>query len=370
MRKTICAIGVLAASSSVASAGAIDRSSQSTAVMFEPGGYVELTYGFLSPNVEGQEPAALGGQKSGEMYNDYRTGSFSIKTELQPGFDLGFIIDKPYGADTAYPLGTGYIAAGTTASLDSTSYTALLRYRFPSNVSVLGGIRYQTLSADAFIPFLTPRPGVTPPYSVVGDEDGAFGYVLGVAWEKPEIAARVSLTYNSKIDYDLDTVETSVFGTVNSKTAVNTPQSVNLEFQSGVAANTLVFGSIRWVEWSDFVIAPPSYSRLSGGVPLVYYNDDTWTYTLGVGYQFNETWSGAISYSHDTSIGGYMLNLGPVDGYDSIGLAVSYTRGQMKFTGAVRYYALGDTQTQIGPYTNTFDGNDAIGIGFRVGYTF
>ena len=39
---------------------------------------------------------------------------------------------------------------------------------------------------------------------------------------------------------------------------------------------------------------------------------------------------------------------------------------------AIRYFALGDTQTQIGsvsPATN-FDGNDAIGVGLRVGYTF
>ena len=369
MRNTVWTVGAFCASASAAMAGAIDRGTQSTAVLFEGGNYIELTYGFLMPDVSGTEPSVLGGQQSGNMYGDYRTGSLSLKTELRPGLDLAFIIDKPFGAKTAYDLGTGYIAAGTSANLDSTAFTALLKYRFPSNVSVLGGVRYQTLSADAFIPFLSPVPGRFP-YSVVGDQDSGFGYVLGVAWEKPEIAARVALTYNSAIDYSLATTEKSVFGVRQSVTETSTPQSVNLEFQSGVAANTLVFGSIRWVDWSSFKVSPPDYARLANGTSLVFYDDDVITYTLGVGYKFSDTWSGALAYAHDTQIGGYSLNLGPVDGYDSISLAASYTKGPMKITGIIRYFALGDTQTRIGRFTNDFSGNDAIALGLRVGYTF
>ncbi len=371
MGKLIWTAGALIASTSAAMAGAIDRSMQSTAVIFENGNYVELTFGFLSPNVEGTEVPALGGQSSGNMYGDYTTGSLSVKTQLREGLDAAFIIDRPYGANTDYPVGTGYIAAGTTANLESTSYTALLNYTFPSNVSVLGGIRYQTLSADAFIPFLKP-PGSTKPYEVTGEQDGGWGYVLGVAWEKPEIAARVSLTYNSAIDYELPTTESSVFGTKTSTSDTSTPQSVNLEFQTGVAANTLLFGGIRWVDWTGFEIAPPSYAALAGNTALVYYNDDVMTYTLGLGYKFSETWSGAVTYVHDTPIGGYTLNLGPVDGYDSIAVAASYTQGAMKITGAIRYFALGDAETVVGPFkpAATFDGNDAIGVGIRIGYTF
>ena len=352
MGKIIVTLGALAASAGAAGAGAIDRGMQSSAVIFEQGNYAELTFGHLSPTVEGTQ--GITGKASGNMYRDYNTGSVAVKTQLRDGLDAAFIIDRPFGADASYALGTGYIAAGTTASLESTSYTALLKYRFPSNVSLIGGIRYQTLAAESHIPFLTPAPGITAPYNVVGSQDGGFGYVLGVSWEKPEIAARVSLTYNSAIDYSLDTTETSVLGTVKSVTETSTPQSVNLEFQTGIAANTLLFGGIRWVEWSAFNIRPTSYAALTGGQSLVYYNDDVTTYTLGLGYKFNDTWSGAVTYMHDSSIGGYSLNLGPVDGYDSIALAASYTKGNVKVTGAIRYFDLGDTQTQIGPFTNTF----------------
>jgi long-subunit fatty acid transport protein len=370
--RAVGAAGAILASAGLAHAGAVDRSMQSTAIMFETGNYVELTFGYLWPSVEGTEVPALGGQSSGNMYGNYSTGSLSFKTAINENVDIGFIIDKPYGADTQYPTGTGYFAAGTTANLDSTAYTALIKYRFPSNVSLMAGLRYQTLAADAFIPFLTPRPGRTPPYTVVGEESGGWGYVLGVAWEKPEIAARVALTYNSAISYDLPTTETSALGVTDSTTNTETPQSVNLEFQTGIAADTLLFGGVRWVDWTQFVVAPPAYSALTRGQDLIFYNGDVFTYTLGVGYRFNETWSGAVTYVHDEPIDGYSLNLGPVDGYDSIALAATWTNGAIKVTGAVRYFNLGDTQTQLGalaPATN-FDGNSAIGVGLRLGYTF
>ena len=371
MTKIIAAMGALIASTGLAAAGAIDRANQSTAVIFEPGSYVELSFGHLSPTVEGTEVPGLGGQSSGDMYRDYNTGSLSAKTQIREGLDAAFIIDKPYGADTAYPLGTGYFAQGTTASLDSTAYTALLKYRFPSNVSLVGGIRYQTLSAEAFIPFLTNATRV--PYSVNGSEEGAWGYVLGVAWEKPEIKARVSLTYNSAIDYSLPTTETSVLSANPraSTTNTETPQSVNLEFQSGVAKNTLVYGSIRWVDWSEFKVSPPVYAALTSGGSLVFYNGDVTTYTIGAAYKFNDSWTGTVTYAYDTPIGGYSLNLGPVDGYNSIGLAAIYTYDSVKITAGVRYLALGDTQTQIrGATAANFDGNSAVTFGLRIGYSF
>ncbi len=360
MNKTIAIAGLLAAASGTAHAGAVDRGTQSTAILFEQGNHLELTFGFLQPEVEGKQ--GLTGTLSGNMYGDYSTGSLAFKMDLGENLAAAFIIDRPYGAKTEYPTGTGYIAQGTTANLSSVSYTGLLKYRFPSNVSLFGGLRYQTLAADADIPFLGN-------YRVVGERDSAFGYVLGAAWEKPEIAARISLTYNSKIDYELATRETNPLGTVESVTETSTPQSLNLEFQTGVAPNVLVFGGIRWVEWSDFSIDPPVYRAIADQA-LVFYNDDVITYTLGVGYKFNETWSGAITYMHDDAIGGRSLNLGPVDGYDSIALAATYTMGDVKITGAIRYFALGDTYSEIGPFRNEFEDNDALGLGLRIGYTF
>ncbi|MCF1709790.1 outer membrane protein transport protein [Tabrizicola sp. J26] len=348
----------------IASAGGVDRSPQSAFILYEGKDYAEFTIGMLSPDVSGVASPVLGGRSSGEVLTDYTLVNAGVNWAINDKLNFAFIIDKPFGANVDYPLGTGYFAQGTLAELDTVSYTALARYKFASNISVFGGLRYQTLNANATIPFVAN-------YSIDAPREGAWGYVLGIGWEKPEIAAKVALTYNSAIDYDLTTNEASAFGKLSSTAPVTTPQSVNLEFQTGIAADTLLFGSVRWVDWEQFGISPEMYSMIAGQ-PLVSYNGPTTTYTIGLGYRFNDNWSGAISYAYDTPLDGYTSNLNPVNGYNSIGIAATYSVNQFKITAAVRYFDVGDAQTAAGKVApaGTFDGNSAIGAAIRIGYYF
>ena len=148
------------------------------------------------------------------------------------------------------------------------------------------------------------------------------------------------------------------------------PQSVNLEFQTGVAKDTLLFGSIRWVEWSVFEIAPPFYSSPSVvGQPLVDYVKDRVTYNLGIGRRFSEQWSGAVTVGYEASDGELTGTLGPTDGATSFGLAATYTMDAVRITAGVRYVDIGDATTNP-PLNARFTENDGIGVGIRVGYSF
>ncbi|MEZ5779603.1 MAG: outer membrane protein transport protein [Paracoccaceae bacterium] len=361
--------GALALGASSAIAGGVDRSGQSVSVIFEDGNYAEFSLGTVSPDVSGTAVAVpapgLNGAKSGDMAASYIQFGGAYKHRFSDQLDAAIIVDQPFGADVSYPNGTNYYAQGATAELNTTAITGVLQYTMPSNVSVYGGVRYQTMSADASIPFVGG-------YVAKGDRDGAFGYLLGVAYEKPEIALRVALTYNSKIKHELKTSENSALGPLSTVTDIETPESVSLEFQSGVAKDTLVFGSIRWVDWSNFDITPQQYQTLTGGGSLVSYNDDTVSYSLGVGRRFNEHWSGALTLGYEKQHGGISSNLGPTDGYKSIGLGATYTQDNMKITAGVRYVDIGDAQTQLQtvvPSAN-FKGNSAIGVGVKVGFTF
>ena len=44
--------------------------------------------------------------------------------------------------------------------------------------------------------------------------------------------------------------------TQHTTTDLETPQSVQLDFQTGVAPKTLVFGYVRWVDWTEFNVTP------------------------------------------------------------------------------------------------------------------
>lgn len=365
MNKAAMAAGLLALGASGASAGDIERSTQSVAILFEEGRYAEVNLGFAMPDVRG----IVSGLKSGNMASDFATFSLGYKQPLGPDMDVALIVDQPIGADVEYPSDRIYPLAGTTAELRSNAVTALLRYKLQNNVSVYGGLRAQSVKGTAHILFNTFSPSGVIDYNLETNTDYGFGYVLGVAWEKPEIAARIALTYNSAIDHTLSGTETPVLPGFDSESDFDTtvPQSVSLEFQTGVAPDTLLFGSVRWVEWSEFLIDPAIYQQVFVGVPLVGYRSDRTTYTLGLGRKFSDSWSGAITASYEPSTGDRTGNLGPNDGFQSIGIGATYTRDAMRITGGIRYVKLGSATTNIDA---EFDNNEAVAVGMRVAYNF
>jgi long-subunit fatty acid transport protein len=103
------------------------------------------------------------------------------------------------------------------------------------------------------------------------------------------------------------------------------------------------------------------------GSPLVSYPNDRTTYNLGIGRRFNEKWSGAITIGYEDADGEITGNLGPTDGFASVGLAATYTMDNIKITGGIRYVEIGDATTTIG---SNFTGNSGIGAGIRIGYSF
>ncbi|MES2541104.1 MAG: hypothetical protein V4583_11055 [Pseudomonadota bacterium] len=335
-----------------AHAGGVERSAQSVAILFEQGRYVELSFGRFAPDVSGT--VGGGAVSSGDMSPSFNSWSLGYKMDIGDKLDFAMVLDEPIGANIAYTSGTGYpLLAGSTADLRSSALTGMLRYKFESNISVYGGLRYQTVKGDV---------ALGTGYVMSTNYDSELGYVVGVAWEKPEIAARVALTYNSAITHSLDSVEN---GTPTAGFETEVPQSVNLEFQTGIAKDTLLFGSIRWVDWSAFVIDPPNYPL---PIPLVSYPEDRITYNLGIGRRFNETWSGAVTLGYEPSDGQITGNLGPTDGFSSIGLAATYTRDNLKVTGGIRYVDIGDATTNV--IGGSFTDNSGVGVGVRIGYTF
>ncbi|AMY69706.1 outer membrane protein transport protein [Frigidibacter mobilis] len=363
MRRVLMTVSATALTAGGAYAGGIERSTQSVAILFEKGNYVEFSLGDVSPNVSGVQQYPVTGNSSGDMAGDYTTWSLGVKVAITDKLDFALVLDEPIGADVDYKTGTGYAYAGSTAAIDAHALTAMLRYKLDGGFSVIGGLRAQQSEGEV---------ALYTGYTMETSKELDYGYLVGVAWEKPEIAARVSLTYNSAIDHDFTTAENPGAGPdIPSKMEVTVPQSLHLEAQTGIAADTLLFGSIRWVDWSEFVIAPTVYSTYYGN--LVDYDGDTITYSIGIGRRFNETWSGAITASYEDAIGGFSGNLGPTDGATSVGLATTYTRGPMKITGGVRYVWLGDTETAV-PTTNVtfgkFKDNEGVALGLRIGYSF
>ena len=216
IRKTMTAAAALATVATTASAGGIERTNQVVGILFEEGRYVEFSFGNVNPTVSGNAVPALGGFASGDMAPSYWQFGAAYKQDINEQLSFALIYDQPFGADVAYPAGTNYFAQGATAELRSNALTGVLKYDTSDRFSVYAGLRYQTLGAEASIPFVAN-------YTANGSADGGFGYLVGAAYEIPEIALRLALTYNSKVEHNISTDETSLLTmgtTLNSTTTV------------------------------------------------------------------------------------------------------------------------------------------------------
>ena len=315
--KNILTVGAaLMLTTTAATAGGIDRSGQSIGAIFQDGKYVELSYGYVTPSVSGS--IAGGALGSGNMLNAYGNAGLAFKTDIDDKVSLALIIDQPFGADVAYTnTDPGYPLGGTVATVNTTAITAVGRYKFNENMSIHFGPRYLTASGNYGLVLGAPV------YASTYSSGSGTGYVAGVAYERKDIAMRVALTYSSAIDLELD-------GTVGDL-AAEMPETWNLDFQSGVAANTLVFGSVRWAGWKEAHITDTLFG------PLVDWSEDTVTYTLGVGRKFSDSFSGAFSVGYEEAQGGIATNLAPTDGYTSVSLGGTYTMANgVELTGGMR----------------------------------
>ena len=188
MKIATSGIAVLMLTASQLVAGGIERAPQSLNALFEEGNYVELSFGGVDPTVEGTD---IAGFETGDVAQGYGFVGMAYKHQFTPEFSGAIIIEQPFGADILYQPATdggSPVLGGTRAKVDSTTFTALGRYKMPNNFSVHGGIRGSR--ADGQVSLNGLAYGPVGGYNVDLDKDTGIGWVAGAAREKPEIAAR------------------------------------------------------------------------------------------------------------------------------------------------------------------------------------
>jgi len=319
-------------------------------------------------------PNATGTDTLGNAYadvgNNFSLVGAGFKHDLSEKLSFGLILDQPYDSDVVYggsPATT--LLGGTTAEASSYGMTALLRYKFDDRFSVYGGPRMVKADGTITLSGLAYAGAGLSGYNVRFSSDSGFGYVVGAAYEIPEIALRAALTYHSPIDLSFSTLETfpGAPGAANTgKTSAEVPQSVSLDFQTGIAQNTLLLGRIRWSEWEAFTLNPPS------AVPNLSELDNTFTYEIGVGRRFTEKFSASIMFRYEEEEGNSLVSpLKPSSGQTGVTLAGKYQINEkVSLSGGVQYLWLGDGLPEVGtPDTQvgTFTNNESISVGFKVG---
>lgn len=396
-------------------AAALDRSGQSISAFLQPGNYFEAGISVLDPTVEGKAKATSGGGLLSDMGDDYYFPTAALKLQPTEKLSVGILYDQPFGADATYSSSDPLVAANTglfhlngestAVEVTTQNLSLILGYQPNKNLNFYAGPVYQTVEADVQLRGAAyGSANALGKYNASIKEDSGTGWLAGFAYQIPEIALKASLTYRSEIDHKAETHEygqsnilalvaqnpAAALYDVNTTTTITTPQSVNLDFQTGVMANTVAFANLRWVNWKEFSIRPEKFGQITqtlgaagqtpdnpNGFDLVAYTDDQISATVGVGRKVNDKWAGNVSVGYDSGAGNPVSTLGPTEGYWNVGLGVQFSPAPNYFiSGGVKYFMLGDAEAQPASMFGTdksiakFEDNDAWAYGLKIGYRF
>ena len=416
MKTLALSTSILALASSAVLAGGLDRSGQSISAIFSAPGSTSVSFGAVKPSIKGTDTAG-NSYNVGDAYQQY---GYSYTGGKADAFSYALIIDQPYGANVTYgnsPLTS--TLGGTMADLSSHAATVVGRYALSSRFSVLGGISLETvegtvnlnglaykqaistaavastengLSTELLGAALINAPGARAAVDVISDyntlatavdgrkalfgadgykfnmkQDTSVGFLLGAAYEIPDIALRLAASYRFETDHSAATTESmlglsSVPGTVD----YVTPQSFNLDFQTGVAKNTLLTANFRWTDFSAVDVVPTLL-----GSDLVNI-DDSYRYSIGVAHRFSDQFAGTVSLSYEEAGNAATVSpLGPTDGLYGLTVGGRYSKNNVNISGGLNYTWLGAANAGVGGQTAaSFGSNSAVGAGLKIEIVF
>lgn len=282
--------------------------------------------------------------------------------------------------------------SATSVQVKSQNFTGILGLKFgdKNQFQVYGGPALEKLEGEVHLRGSAYSQATG--YDAGIPSNTAYGWLAGVAYSKPEIALKAALTYRSEIDHDVKLGENlplapfvGIAAQQTNKNTITMPQSVNLDFQTGLNPTTLLTAKVRWVPWSDFAIVPKAYTELTKkavdattgkqlypkGLPLVGYDKDSWAAELGIGKKLSPKWAVSGSVGWDSGAGNPITTLGPYEGNWNVGLGAKYNiTPEWAVSAGAKYLMLGDAKAKVptGMIVGDFQDSDAWVYGLRLSY--
>ena len=337
MKVTKTAFVVFVALAQLSNAAGLERRNIDTDFLFADGTVVDFGLGSVSPSFTPTQGGNFAFEASKNIAPRFSVVTGSFKTEINDNLDLGFWhtssgngVHVDYGAVTGLGMTgaintvTGVANSGHIKAEVSIPTTLLAaKYSISENLSVLAGAKYVKVSGgQLMLPSELgdgdPLPDITSVWNL-GSKDGT-GSVLGVAYEIPEIALRVSLVAEGDIDLSIPT--TSGGGAAaNGNSAASIGDAITLSFQTGIAENTLLFGSVRQSNWADNQVSVPTPLGLSQITSF----EDGENFTIGIGRKFSDELSASLSYYFSDGDGNEASELSPYGETKTVSLGAKYT---------------------------------------------
>ena len=363
MKLTIAAILL----GSPALSGGWEASRLDSSMMYKDGSYAEVGTSSIDYDIKGTTQAS----KTHKMAKDQTRITLGFKTQYD-NFDVGLTsymsgaiqMDGQSAHVTGCPGTPAACSVVPSADVEVDSLALLARYRINENMSVIGGVNRYDVSNGK----VTTLGGY---YVVSGDE---FAPIAGAAYENQEIALRVELLMQLETDVPLtasSSTSPAVATTSITGAKMAIPQTLTLNLQSGIAEDTLLFGSIHKTDWKSAQIVIPANAVGPVAATGSDFANST-AYSIGLGRKINDNLSVLGSYSMEDGSGATGTSpFTMTDGNQTLGLGARYTMDNMTFSAGYSYAKVGDVKvTHSSGLTADYKDNKVTGFGLKLGFSF
>jgi len=390
MLKYYAAVGTLALSTTAVDAGGWETGRLDTGFLYQDGTYVEASYGSLDYSVNGTTQA----NQKHEMAKDQKRMSLSGKFAAG-GFDIGL---TSFGSGAIQMDGQGAavdttacktalqqytIAAAATPQVPADMLTQanlmgancsvvpsadvklntealMARYSFNDKYSVIAGVRQSSLRKSSL-------DTLAAAYSI--DAVSKTGAVYGFAYERPDIALKFEILRSESITIDLVGKAATILDVTGTLVI---PEATTINFQTGIAENTLLIASAHRVNWtgSDVKLNVAAETSLNQASDF----SNTTSYSLGLGRKLNEATSASLTYSWEkgTNPGGASTSPFTMsNGSETLSAGVQHKIGSITISGGISYTKAGDVDvTHSSGLTASYADNSVTAVGIKFGYNF
>jgi len=390
MLKYYAAVGTLALSTTAVDAGGWETGRLDTGFLYQDGTYVEASYGSLDYSVNGTTQA----NQKHEMAKDQKRMSLSGKFAAG-GFDIGL---TSFGSGAIQMDGQGAAVDTTACKTALQQYTIaaeatppsvadmltqansmgancsvvpsadvklntqalMARYSFNDKYSVIAGVRQSSLRKSSL-------DTLAAAYSI--DAVSKTGAVYGFAYERPDIALKFEILRSESITIDLVGKAATILDVTGTLVI---PEATTINFQTGIAENTLLIASAHRVNWTGSDVKLNVADELSLNQASDFSN--TTSYSLGLGRKLNEATSASLTYSWEkgTNPGGASTSPFTMsNGSETLSAGVQHKIGSITISGGISYTKAGDVDvTHSSGLTASYADNSVTAVGIKFGYNF
>ena len=390
MRKNIIAgVSLVALSAGTAQAAGLERSNVDISFLFSDDASADIAIANVTPNFNPTNSNMFSFSAS-NVATSFSINTLDVKTEIFDNLVFGlWRTNSGNGVSIDYGVVSGAGATGAFNPLDPTEVTnqstikadlsipstmLVAKYQLNDSTSVIGGIKHVSVSGGELS--LPAELGANDPYgddrvNGVGPIDTtatwslgskqAMGAVIGAAYEIDDIALRVSVLHETSIDLNVGATGVGV-AAGSGATESSLGDATSIAFQTGIAEDTLLFGSIRYSNWEDNQIKLPN---AAGVLTQVSAFDDGVNYTLGIGRKLSEKLSTSLSYYFSDGSGVGVSELAPFGDTKTLSIGARYALSDsITLSGGYSHSERGDATT--GTFGAAFTGSTVKTLGIKL----